>query len=142
VQPRGINNGGQIVGSGGGAYVWHQGMPFDLNAMLASNPLGVTLTGAADINNNGQIIAYGTSSSIPSNDLAFRIAILLTPAAADDAATAAPAPTPESQHGDRAPAQRLTTAAAVTPQTPRPFGNRIIEQLDDAARDDDFASDV
>jgi len=74
----GINDSGQVVGysatvGGTHAFVYHNGLLIDLNSLLDSSGTGWTLTRAAAINNNGQIVGLGT------NALGQTDAFLLTP---------------------------------------------------------------
>ncbi len=60
----GINNSGQVVGGAdnGDAFLYSNGCIGDLNSLLA-NGSGWTLTVATAINDNGQIVGYGTNPS-------------------------------------------------------------------------------
>ena len=69
-----INNHGVIVGqSSTGAWIWSNGTFQNLNDLIPSGS-GFTLTDATAINDNGQIVATGTSNSTGQTH-----AFLLTP---------------------------------------------------------------
>jgi hypothetical protein len=86
VQARAINNAGVAVGSGdflgdgNGAVIWKDGMAYNLLDLI-EHPPGLQiarLEGAADINNNGQILAFGDIVPDPISTVT-RYALLLTP---------------------------------------------------------------
>src|SRR5881392_1693088 len=57
-----INKSGQIVGgSAGRAFVWQNGVGTELNTLIPAS-LGITLTSADGIDDNGQIVANGTTT--------------------------------------------------------------------------------
>jgi probable HAF family extracellular repeat protein len=73
-----INDAGQVVGQSGGgsffhAFLYSNGQMVDLNNLI-DPALGITLTGATDINNYGQIVANGEEGASPGVH-----AFLLTP---------------------------------------------------------------
>lgn len=64
----GINNRGQIVGEGngaaGGPVLWQNGQAVDVNTLLPSSS-GWQLQSSAGINDNGDIVGYGTLNGDP-----------------------------------------------------------------------------
>jgi probable HAF family extracellular repeat protein len=71
-----INSSAMVVGmaktspgdSGGDAFLWMNGQMLDLNSLI-SPASGWHLTSAADINDLGQIVGYGTLNNVPESFL-------------------------------------------------------------------------
>jgi probable HAF family extracellular repeat protein len=64
-----VNNNGQIVGSSTHAFLWEDGIMYNLNDLVVNLPSGWILNYARDINDLGQIVGWGPNSK----------AFLLTP---------------------------------------------------------------
>jgi probable HAF family extracellular repeat protein len=79
---RGVNNSGMVVGdSNGHGFLYLNGRMFDLNDLIAPDS-GFAIVNAYGINDQGQIIAFGTDASFKTDG---RHALLLTPSWSEDA---------------------------------------------------------